>query len=105
MERRHLLFEIRFSSDADDHLWRLQARDRSLLVSAIEQQLRYEPRTATRNRKPLRPNPLAPWVLRVGQLRVYYEVTIEPERVVIVRAIGVKVRERVTIGGTEVDLA
>lgn len=74
-----------------------------MVVQAIEEQLLYEPTAVSRNRKPLRPNPVAPWVLRVGQLRVYYEVKSGSERAVTIRAIGVKDRERVTIGGMEID--
>ena len=48
---------------------------------------------------------MAPWVLRVGDLRVDYEVKDEPEPVVTIRAIGIKVRETLTIGGLEVDLS
>ena len=45
-----------------------------------------------------------PWVLRVGHLRVYYEVRARPA-VVTVRAIGIKERNCVRIGGEEVDLS
>lgn len=58
---------------------------------------------ATRNRKVLRANLLAPWELRIGDLRVYYEIEDDPERVVV-KAIGVKDRDRVRIGGEEVEL-
>jgi hypothetical protein len=43
----------------------------------------------------MRPNPLAPWELRVGQLHVYYEVSDDPASIV---AFGIKVRNRVRIG-------
>ena len=46
----------------------------------------------------MRPNPIAPWELRVGNLRVYYDVEEEPEFVFFIRAVGVKVRSRVRIG-------
>ena len=46
----------------------------------------------------MRPNPIAPWELRVGELRVYYEVSEGPPALVTVRAIGLKVRNRVRIG-------
>jgi hypothetical protein len=36
--------------------------------------------------------------------RVYCEVREEPERVAVVKAVGVKDRNRVRIGGEEVDL-
>jgi hypothetical protein len=61
-----------------------------IVLNAVKVQLRYEPLRETRNRKPLRPNPLAPWELRVGSLRVFYEVdALEPD-LVNVLAIGVK---------------
>jgi len=50
-------------------------------------------------------NPLAPWVLRIGRLRVYSEVAERPDPCVTIRAIGVKVRERVLVGGVEIDLS
>jgi hypothetical protein len=52
----------------------------------------------------MRPNPLAPWELRVEECRVYYDVVDEPEPVVTVLAVGIKVRARVIIGGEEVSL-
>ena len=52
----------------------------------------------------MRPNPLAPWELRIGNLRVYYDVAEPPEAVVFIRAIGIKRRNRIFIGGEEVQL-
>lgn len=52
----------------------------------------------------MRPNPLAPWELRIGTLRVYYDVEDEPEPVVYVRAVGVKERNRVRIGSEVIEL-
>jgi mRNA-degrading endonuclease RelE of RelBE toxin-antitoxin system len=51
----------------------------------------------------MRRNPLAPWELRIGALRVYYEVK-EPDLVVNVLAVGVKDRNIVRIGGEEIAL-
>lgn len=65
---------------------------------------KHQPTLPSRNRKLLRANPLAPWELRVGDLRVYFDVTTEPVPVVTVRDVGVKVRERVWIAGEEVEL-
>lgn len=53
----------------------------------------------------MRLNPVAPWVLRVSHLRVYYETKGKPDPLVTVRAIGIKRRNKVTIGGVEVDLS
>jgi len=40
-------------------------------------------------------------VPRVGDLRVYYAVKEKPEPVVVIVAVGIKVRERITIGGKD----
>ncbi len=52
----------------------------------------------------MRPNPVAPWELRIGDLRAYYDVLEEPEKRVLVRAVGIKIRSSVRIGGEEVQL-
>jgi len=97
-------YEIEITDEADGQLKKLEAGERAALLLAIYAQLPHQPTVETRNRKRMRPNPIAPWVLRVGKLRVYYEVS-EPDPVVTVRAIGIKDRNRVTIGGVEVDLS
>ncbi len=52
----------------------------------------------------MRPNPLAPWELRIGDLRVYYDVIDEPEAIVHVRAVGIKDHNILRIGGEEINL-
>jgi hypothetical protein len=47
---------------------------------------------------------VAPWELRVEELRVYYDVEEDPDKLVIVLAIGVKDRSRIVIGGEEIEL-
>ncbi len=42
--------------------------------------------------------------LRVGDLRIYYDVEEDPNFKVIVLAVGVKVRDRLCIGGEEIQL-
>jgi mRNA-degrading endonuclease RelE of RelBE toxin-antitoxin system len=64
-------YTVEFAESVEDHLRALTARDRTTALTAIERQLVYEPLKETRNRKPLRPNPIAPWELRVGDLRVF----------------------------------
>lgn len=97
-------YHIEYSSDTIAHLQALTARQRSLVFDAVEQQLSHEPTVETRNCKPMRPNPLAPWELRIEECRVYDDVGEDPERVVMVLAVGVKDRARVIIGGEEVEL-
>lgn len=52
----------------------------------------------------MRPNPIAPWELRIGAIRVYYEFVEKPSKLVTVLAVGIKTRSRVVIGGREVSL-
>lgn len=97
-------YEVEITGEADEHLKRLPAGDRRTVLLAVYERLTHEPTVETRNRKRMRPNPVAPWALRVGRLRVYYEVSV-PDRLVTIRAIGIKDRNQVTIGGITVDLS
>jgi mRNA-degrading endonuclease RelE of RelBE toxin-antitoxin system len=98
------MYRIDYSPAAEDHLRRLTARERAIVVDAVDEQLATEPRVESRNRKPMRPNPLAPWELRIGDLRVYYDAQESPQRAVFVRAVGVKDRNRVRIAGEVIEL-
>ena len=62
---------IEYSPDAEDHLRRLKAYRQSIVLDKVEEPLRYQPTVETKHRKLMRPNPLAPWELRIGDLRVY----------------------------------
>lgn len=97
-------YRIQYSPDTVTHLQVLSARQRALIFDAVEEQLSHQPTVETRNRKPMRPNPLAPWELRVEECRVYYDVVDEPDPVVTVLAVGLKDRARVIIGGEEIEL-
>jgi mRNA-degrading endonuclease RelE of RelBE toxin-antitoxin system len=99
-----LAYRIEYSPQTDGHLRALTARQRSLVFNAVDEQLSQEPSVETRNRKPMRPNPVAPWELRIRELRVYYDFTEQPEPLVTVLAVGVKRRDRVVIGGQEYRL-
>lgn len=80
------------------------ARQRSIVLEALRVQLQDEPLRETQTRKLLRPNPLAPWELRVGQPRVFYEVDVEEAGVVNVLAIGIKRANLLFIAGEEMHL-
>ena len=100
-DRRYVLV---YAMSAQAHLKALSARERATVVDAVEERLSFEPARETRNRKQMAPNSLdAGFELRLGSLRVYYDVD-ESERVVSVLAVGVKDRNRVLIGGEEVVL-
>lgn len=95
-----------FARTVEEHLAALTARQRAAVLSAVEIQLKHQPTVPTKNRKPMDRDKrfyVAPWELRVRDLRVYYAVSEIPERLVVVIAVGVKVRARVRIAGKDVD--
>jgi mRNA-degrading endonuclease RelE of RelBE toxin-antitoxin system len=100
-------FELVYAPETRRHLGTIERRHYSLIRETIEEQLLFEPDTPTRNRKPLRQPAVleAQWELRFGpenRFRVFYEIDQENRRVYIL-AIGVKERERLMIGGEEVQ--
>jgi mRNA-degrading endonuclease RelE of RelBE toxin-antitoxin system len=97
-------FRIEYAEAALRHLRDLSARERAQVLNTVVQQLEHQPTTPTRNRKLLRANSVAPWELRIGDLRVYFDVQESPVAVVSVRAVGKKVREKILIGGAEVEI-
>ena len=99
-----MAYRIEYSPETDEHLRFLTARQRKIVFDAVDEQLALQPGIETRNRKPMRPNPVAPWELRIGALRVYFEIAQEPDNVVTILAVGVKDRTRVLIGGKEIEL-
>jgi len=82
----------------------LTARQQSIVLDGVTKYLSVDPMVETRNRKPMRPNPLAPWELRLGNLRVYFDIVSEPEPVVVVLAVGIKDRSAVRIGKSVIEL-
>jgi len=97
-------YRIRLAKSTEKHFAQLTARQRAIVLSAVKVQLQYEPVRETRNRKPLRPNPLAPWELRVGALRVFYEVDAREPDLVNVLAIGIKRGNRLLVAGKELRI-
>lgn len=97
-------YEIEYSPDAEEHLRALTARQRASVFDAVDEQLAHEPAVETRNRKPMRPNPLAPWESRTSDVSAYHEIKEEPKKLVTILAVDIKDGNRVRIGGTEIEL-
>ena len=101
-------FTLVYGTEVAAHLAAIEPKHHSVIQAGVEEQLRFEPESATRNRKPLsRPTQLgARWELRLGpgnRFRVFYRVEPDEHRVRIL-AIGVKERNRLFIAGEEVKL-
>jgi hypothetical protein len=101
-------FALIYDREVEQHLRSIEKKYHSIIRQTIEEQLQFEPDSATRNRKPLeQPVALgAEWELRFGpanQFRVLYLVELDHNEVQIL-AIGVKDGNRLLIGGEEVEL-
>jgi mRNA-degrading endonuclease RelE of RelBE toxin-antitoxin system len=100
-------FELVYASQVKEHLKAIERKYYGLIRREIEVHLQFEPEVETRNRKPLKRAVAfeAEWELRFGpnnRFRVFYEVDRDAGAVYIL-AIGVKVRDRLTIAGEEVE--
>jgi mRNA interferase RelE/StbE len=69
-------FSIVLAPEAIDDLKRLKANARSTLLDALETHLRHEPRRTSRSRiKRLRGLSRPQYCLRVGDVRIFYDVS------------------------------
>jgi len=105
---RRKQFELIYPPIIKQHLGFIEAQYYSLIREALETQLQFEPEVETRNRKPLKRPAVfgAKWEIRFGadnRFRVFYRVDHDQQQVVIL-AIGEKVRNRLFIGGEEVEI-
>lgn len=97
-------YRIRYARPTEQHFAHLSRVQQKAVLDDIDKQLMDQPTVQTRNRKRMRPNPLATWELRIGNLRVYYDVLEDPEATVVIVAVGVKDRSTLRIGGEVVNL-
>ena len=96
-------YEIVFTPDALLDLKYLCKHEQRAVVADIEAHLPTRPTTETRNCKPLRPNDLSSWELRVGDYRVFYDVAARAG-VVTIKAVGRKSHSMLYIRGKEFQL-
>ena len=91
-------FKIAITEDADRQFQSLSAREQRTLEAAILSRLEHQPTTPSKAIKQLRPNPLAKFELRVGNLRALYNVEGDE---VIVLIVGRKVGNKLVVEGEE----
>jgi mRNA-degrading endonuclease RelE of RelBE toxin-antitoxin system len=95
-------FTIRLTDSAAEDLDFFDKKKRRMIADAIALFLTHDANVETRRRKPLRPNPLAPWELRIDDYRVFYELAGEDEVKVV--AVGHKEHNDLYIRGKKVEL-
>ena len=94
-------YQLGFTAEGKEDLDFFSARERKIIVAQVKKQLGSEPLKGTRNRKRLRDNLLAPWELRIGRFRVFYNVE---EQTVSIVAVGAKEHNQLFIRGKEIQL-
>jgi mRNA-degrading endonuclease RelE of RelBE toxin-antitoxin system len=99
-----MAYKIEYSPEAVNHIAALPRADQVMVVDQVEIQLADQPTLPTRKRKLLRPNPIAIWELRLGEIRVFYDVVEQPEQIVSIIAVGVKRHNELWIGGEKIEL-
>ncbi len=96
-------YRIEITEDAKTDLSYFKAWERKEILVGIKEQLLYEPLKETRNRKNLRDNPIAPWEIRIGKYRIFYEVDNDIVAVIII-SVGMKKHNILYIRGKEVKI-
>jgi mRNA-degrading endonuclease RelE of RelBE toxin-antitoxin system len=96
-------YKIEITEDAKTDLSWFKAQEQKEILSGIKEQLLYEPMKETRNRKKLRDNLFAPWELRVGRYRIFYQVDNDIVTVIVI-SVGMKKHNILYIRGKEVTL-
>ncbi len=98
-------FEIVYDPEVRTHLHSVPRQYHSLIRKTTQEQLWYEPQKVTKNRKPLAETDDL-WEIRFGhqnRFRIFYSVNAVERRVEI-HAVGIKDRDKLRIGGEEVEL-
>ena len=90
--------KITITEDADRQFRSLSVRDQRILEAAIVARLEHQPNAVSNAIKRLKPNPLAEFELRAGNLRALYNV--EGDEVVII-VVGRKVGNKLVVEGEE----
>ncbi len=94
------MFKLVFTENALKDLTYLKKAEQVLIIDSIEKQLSREPLTETKNRKPLRPNDLGKWELRIQKYRVFYDIDSKG-RIVKLKAVGWKKHNMLLIRNRE----
>src|SRR5512139_1695599 len=97
------MYQIEFSDTARRDLKWFKKYEQKIILDGIDANLKYEPNVETRNRKQMRPNPVAEWELRIGKFRILYNVE-ETVKIVSIEVIGIKIGSDFMTRGEKRDL-
>jgi mRNA-degrading endonuclease RelE of RelBE toxin-antitoxin system len=95
-------FSIRLTNSAIGDLDFFRKKERRVISNSIALFLTHDANVETKRRKPLRPNQLSQWELRIDDYRVFYD--FEPDNIVKVVAVGYKEHNDLYIRGKKVEL-
>lgn len=95
-------FVIRLTDSAIEDLDYFRKNERQIISDGIAMFLTHDANVASRRRKPLRPNQISQWELRLRNYRVFYD--FEEGGGVKVVAVGHKEHNVLFIRGKEVEL-
>jgi hypothetical protein len=101
---RWKIFRIEYAPATVSHLEALTARQQAIVLDGVARHLAVAPMVETRNRKPMRSNPIAPWELRLVTSAYTFDIVTEPDPVVVVLAMGIKDRNALRIGKEAIEL-
>ena len=95
-------YNIDIKKSANDDLLYYDIFEQRIIVKAILKYLQFDANIETRKRKQLRSNPVAPWELKIGKYRIFYEVA-EGQKVKVL-TIGHKDHNELFIQGRKVQI-
>ncbi|MBI4456679.1 MAG: type II toxin-antitoxin system RelE/ParE family toxin [Acidobacteria bacterium] len=95
-------YRVSLTESAKGDIAHFKVQEQRIIVAGIIAHLKVDAEIRTRKKKPLRPNPIAPWELRIDKFRVFY--SIEETDTVKVVAVGHKEHNELFIRGKKVQL-
>lgn len=93
-----MAFTIIIKPNAEEDIQYYRVNEQRVIIDGIKAHLRDQPNVASRKKKVLRPNTIAPWELRIDVYRIFYEIT---DTTVFIVAVGHKVHNKLYIRGKE----
>ncbi|OQX02661.1 MAG: hypothetical protein BWK80_57415 [Desulfobacteraceae bacterium IS3] len=94
-------YQLEIKPGAEGDLNYYSSHVRQIIAEAISDHLQNDAGIQTKKKKKLRENPVAPWELKIGDYRVFYEIVRETVNVL---AVGHKKHNNLFIRGKKVKI-